>query len=107
MPALTARLQFSLEYSPLKYLVNRRVGDGPRWVRENLGEARCDAEDGYTVWELGARAGRRVKLMTSTDGRARFVPFQWQIDQVVAEERSRAARHEPLAGEEDILDGEC
>jgi hypothetical protein len=90
-----------------QFLVHRRTQpSSSRWARCTEQEARYDAETGFTVWELGARAGRLVDLLTGRDGRPQFVPFQWQLDEVIAEERARIARHEPIPGEEDILEGD-
>jgi hypothetical protein len=90
-----------------QFLVHRRTQPPPaRWIRCTEQEAHYDAETGFTVWELGARAGRRVDLLTGRDGRVQFVPFQWQMDEIVAEEQARVARHEPTPGEEDILEGQ-
>ncbi|KAH7088453.1 hypothetical protein FB567DRAFT_591847 [Paraphoma chrysanthemicola] len=84
-----------------QFMVHRRTNALPnRWVRTTEGEARYDAEMGFTVWELGAGAARRVNLV----GDSRFEPFQWQIAEVQDEERARVARHELLPGEENIFD---
>ncbi|KAH7077903.1 hypothetical protein BKA63DRAFT_593188 [Paraphoma chrysanthemicola] len=84
-----------------QFMVHRRTNALPnRWVRTTEGEARYDAEMGFTVWELGAGTARRVNLVEGS----RLEPFQWQIAEVQEEERSRVARHELLPGEENIFD---
>lgn len=70
-----------------------------------LGEARFFSDMGFTVWELGPCAARRVELVAGDDGRSRFQPFQWQMDEVVAEEQARVRRHEEIPGEENIPEG--
>lgn len=88
-----------------QYLVHRRAPN--QWIRCTEQEAQYEADTGYTVWELGTGPGRRVNLLAGKDGRTRFLPFDWQYDHVVAEERARVERREPIPGEEDLLDGKC
>lgn len=61
-----------------------------------------DAQTGFTVWELSPSGNQRVALAKATSG---ALPFEWQIAQVVDEERRRVERHEYLPGDEDILTG--
>ncbi|KAF2033689.1 hypothetical protein EK21DRAFT_108819 [Setomelanomma holmii] len=83
-------------------MVHRRTNALPnRWGRTTEGEAPFDAETGFTVWELSARAAARVNLVPSGKG---FQPFQWPYDEIVAEERARVDLHEPLPGEENIFE---
>jgi len=86
-----------------QYLVHRRINAAPnKWVRTTLDEARYDAQTGFSVWEIGARASRRVNLVKG----GQFQPFQWAYFQIEQEERRRVENREHLGGEENILDGE-
>ncbi|KAF2828597.1 hypothetical protein CC86DRAFT_404500 [Ophiobolus disseminans] len=86
-----------------QFIVHRRINPVPnKWVRTTFDEARFDAQTGFSVWEVGARASRRVNLVKGT---LEFQPYQWQNLQIEQEERRRVANREPLGGEENILDG--
>jgi hypothetical protein len=72
-------------------------------VRTTEGEARLDAQTGFSVWELNEQGNRRVDL---AKGALQYQPFQAAFREIEQEEQRRVANHEYAGRDEDLLEGE-
>jgi hypothetical protein len=89
-----------------QYLVFRRTMQAPnRWTRCTEGEARYDADAGFSVYRVEGPNARRVNLLVGETPRARGEAFYHTFREIEQEERDRVARHEPVGHEEDLLEG--